>query len=221
MFVLGLVGGVASGKSVVAEQLQQLGAGVLDADRAGHEVLEQPDVRQALATRWGEGVFHAEGHVDRRALAKIVFAPTAEASQELAALEKITHPRIKTLLQARMQQLAAEGVAVVVLDAPVLFKAGWDALCDLIVFVDAPDEIRRQRAIARGWSGDEFARRESAQELLSWKRSQAHVVIDNAGTLAMTRQQVIQLWNQIRQTQGGGSPRPQNQLRDQDTIRSR
>jgi len=221
MFVLGLVGGVASGKSLVAEQLQQLGAGVLDADRAGHEVLEEPAVKQALAARWGQGVFDADGRVNRRALAEIVFAPTPQASQELAALEKITHPRIKIVLQSRMKQMAAQGTTVVVLDAPVMFKAGWDALCDQIVFVDVPEAVRRQRAATRGWSGEEFARREAAQELLSWKRSRADVVIDNSGTVADTRQQVAQLWNQLLHSQGGGTPHPQNQLRDQESIHSR
>ncbi len=196
MFVIGLIGGIASGKSLVAAEFGRLGAGVLDADRAGHQVLELPEVEQALRARWGPEVFDPQGRVQRRALARIVFAPEPDGPRELAALEQITHPRIRHLLQTQLAQQQARGVRAVVLDAPVLLKAGWRDLCHRIVFVDAPQAVRLARARERGWSEEEFHRREAAQELLSWKRSQSDAAIDNSGPVEATQAQVCQLWQQ-------------------------
>src|SRR5258708_39823979 len=92
MKILGLLGGVASGKSMVAEMFRQLGAGVLDADKAGHEVLRLPAVRAAIGGRWGKDVIGADGEVDRRALAKILFAPPPHGPPEPAAVGGHTPP---------------------------------------------------------------------------------------------------------------------------------
>jgi dephospho-CoA kinase len=99
--IVGLLGGIASGKSLAAAQLVNLGAGLLDADAAGHEVLKRDDVRQAIRLRWGDGVFDAAGHVVRPALARLVFAVTPEGRADLAYLEQITHPLIGELLRTR------------------------------------------------------------------------------------------------------------------------
>ena len=223
MIVLGIVGGVASGKSLVADELRKLGAEVLDGDRAGHAVLEQPEVREAILDRWGAAVFSSAeagrsgaanadpsnqalaadtlgagtlGPVDRKAIARIVFDPSPAGRSELEFLEQLTHPRIGTLLQSQAAALAGRGVPVAVLDAPVMIKAGWAKFCDRILFVDVPREVRRQRAMARGWSGEEFARREAAQESLEVKQSYADAVIDNSGSPAHTRQQVERFWRE-------------------------
>jgi dephospho-CoA kinase len=198
MFVIGLVGGVASGKSFVAAELERLGADVLNADRAGHEVLAQEDVKEAIRRRWGDKIFDGSEQVNRSALAQIVFAPPPDGPRELTHLEQITHPQIEILLRQQMRQRTDAGVRAVVLDAPVLFKAGWDTLCDFIVFVEAPREVRLTRAQSRGWSEEEFDRRETAQELLPWKRSRADAVIDNGGSARRTAAQVEQLWRRLK-----------------------
>ena len=195
--VVGLLGGVASGKSLVARQLQALGAGAIDGDAAGHEVLRWPEIEQLARRRWGEEIFGPDGHIRRPALAQIVFASTADGRRELEYLEQITHPNIETLLRRDASRLAAEGFSVAVLDAPVMLKAGWDRLCDRIVFVDAPDEVRRQRALLRGWSQEDFMAREAAQEPLQIKRDRADTVIDNSGTPEATRSQVERLWQTL------------------------
>jgi dephospho-CoA kinase len=213
MFVIGLVGGVASGKSFVAAELKRLGAGVLDADRAGHEVLAQEDVKEAIRRRWGAKVFDASGQVNRPALARIVFAPPPDGPRELTHLEQLTHPRIATLLRQQMRQSTDAGGRAAVLDAPVLFEAGWHTLCDVIVFVEAPREARLTRAKTRGWSEEEFARREMAQKLLSWKRSRADAVIDNGGSTERTAAQVEQLWRRLKpriDAQARGVRRPED-----------
>ena len=194
MLITGVVGGVGSGKTLVASELGKLGAGVLDGDRAGHEVLKEGEVCRAIRERWGDQVFDRMGHVERRRLAQIVFAPTPTGLTELEYLEQLTHPRILALLEGQILEMRDQGVALAVLDAPVMFKAGWDQLCDKIIFVDVPCPIRLARCRERGWTEEEFARREASQESIEWKRSRADVVIDNSGPPAATRRQVEQFW---------------------------
>lgn len=190
MKVVGLLGGVASGKSTVARLLAEAGAGVLDADRAGHEVLSLPDVRQAARSRWGESVFDADGQIDRARLAGIVFAPPPDGPLERQFLEELTHPRIGRVLLKQADELAAGACRVAVLDAPLLLEAGWDRLCNTLVFVDVPRELRLARALERGWSSPEFEARERAQIAVETKRSRADLIIENSGDLEETRRQV-------------------------------
>ncbi len=198
MRVIGVVGGVASGKSLVTKQLEELGAGVLDADWAGHKVLESPAVRRAARRRWGERVFDADGHLDRKALAAVVFGPAPDGPRELKYLEELTHPRIGKLLARRAAQLAQQGkVPALVLDAPLLLEAGWEKMCDRIVFVDAPREVRLARALARGWNEAQFAARENAQKSLDQKRMRADVIIDNSGPPEATKTHVARFWHSL------------------------
>ena len=192
--VIGVLGGIAAGKSLVAQQLARLGAGVLDADQAGHDVLRQPEVVQAVVRRWGPEVLDPDGTINRRRLAQRVF----DHAEELKHLEAITHPRIEQRLRRQAGRLVQQGAKALVLDAPLLLRAGWDRWCDLLVFVDAPESLRLQRAAARGWSPEQFRRRETAQEPLEEKRRRADVVIDNSGSPEQTREQVERLWHQWR-----------------------
>jgi dephospho-CoA kinase len=190
MQIIGITGGVASGKSMVAQQFAELGAGVLDADRAGHEALRLACVEDAARRRWGEKVFGRDGRIDRSRLARIVFAGGPEADRERAYLEQLTHPEIARLLKQQAEKLAAAGTAVAVLDAALLFEAGWDEFCDKTVFVDSPAELRVERAASRGWNKEEFTAREGAQESLDKKRARADVTIDNSGSPKRTKAQV-------------------------------
>ena len=194
MEIVGLLGGVASGKSLVAAALARLGAGVLDADRAGHEVLRLPEVIDAARKRWGEAVLGPDGQIDRRRLAAVVFSGPPQGPEERKFLEKLTHPRIGARLQEEARRLEAAGCRVAVLDAPLLLEAGWDTLCHRLVFVDAPRPIRLARALARGWSEREFAEREGVQESVDSKRKRADVVVDNSGSPEETQAQVERLW---------------------------
>jgi dephospho-CoA kinase len=197
MLTLGLVGGIASGKSVVANCFRDLGALVLDADQAGHAVLREPDVIAALKARWGDGILDGSGQVLRREVAKLVFAKGDAAEREF--LEKLTHPRI----QMRMQQELAKAQAadppprVVVLDAALLFEAGWEKLCDKVLFVDAPRDLRLERAVSRGWSAEQFAAREAAQMPVEEKRRRSDLLIRNVRTLEDIRNVVRLTWNDL------------------------
>lgn len=195
--VVGLIGGIASGKSSVAREFERLGAARFDADRAAHEVLASPEVRDLLVQRWGAAILDAAGAPDRQKIATRVFGPPPDGPRELQFLESVTHPRVGDRLVDALRQAAASGQPVVVLDVPKLVEAGMHELCDQIVFVAAPVDVRRQRALARGWSQDEFAAREAAQESLEEKRRVADLVIDNGGSPSATQAQVEQLWRQF------------------------
>jgi dephospho-CoA kinase len=194
MRIIGILGGVASGKSAVAQQFARLGAAVLDADRAGHEALRRPQIEAAARQRWGETIFSADGRIDRARLASVVFAQTPEAEQERKYLEQLTHPEIARLLRQEAEGMAAAGTPVAVLDAPLLLEAGWDDLCEKTVFVEAPREVRIGRALARGWTKEDFTAREAVQESLERKRERADAIIDNSGSPQRAQAQVEQFW---------------------------
>jgi len=195
---IGLVGGIASGKSLVAQVLRGLGASVLDADRIGHAVLaEDADVRDALRRRWGEGMLAAEGGIDRAAVAGRVFTPGGAGEADRRFLEGLLHPRIRERLVSQRDAIVATAAGpAIVVDAALLFEAGWNAICDLVVMVDAPVAVRLERARQRGWTDDEFAAREAAQWPVEEKRRRADVVLANDGSKDDLRRAVQALWDE-------------------------
>ena len=149
--VVGLVGGIGSGKSVVASMLAEMGGRVIDADAVGHATLKRPQVIATLIERFGRGILDDAGQVDRRRLAGIVF----EDPEALAALNAAMHPLMKEELAARIASLRSDPGfdGPVILDAAVLLETDWHEFCDAIVFVDAPRDQRLARvAASRGWS---------------------------------------------------------------------
>jgi len=181
--LLGVLGGIASGKSEVARLLAGPDGRVLDADRLAHAALEEPDVRAWLGTRFGPAVIAGE-RVDRAALAAAVFAEPSARRE----LEARVHPRVRAALRAAIESARAEGVPRVVLDVPLLLEHeaehGLPAQCDALVFVDADAKVRDARAVARrGWASGELERREALQLPLAAKRDRADFVIRNEGDL--------------------------------------
>jgi len=197
MKIIGLLGGVASGKSMVAEQLASCGAKVFNADEIGHEVLRQPKIEAAVRERWGNAAFGADGRIDRSRLARIVFAPPPDGPPARAYLEQLTHAEIIRIIKEQLNALAGSAVRAAVIDAPLLAEAGLDKLCDKLVFVDAPPEARLQRALARGWRKEDFAAREDAQKSLDFKRKRADLIINNSGSPEETQAQVERLWQAL------------------------
>lgn len=178
--VIGVVGGIASGKSTVARLLAGPDGVVLDADRAAHEALRSPEVVARVRERFGDEVLTGDGLPDRAALARVVFSdPDARA-----ALEGWIHPVVRERLWAALEDASRRGLPRVVLDVPLLVendeRHGLLAACDHVVFVDAPLADRDERATkTRGWAPGEVARREAAQLPLAEKRDHATHVIDN------------------------------------------
>jgi len=193
MIVIGIAGGVASGKSVVARMFAEQGGTLIDGDEYGHQVLEDEGIKSALRERWGQDVFDGEGNVLRQQVGHRVFALTDTGKEDLAFLEGLSHPMIKRKIENRLQEISAGATdRMVILDAAVMLKAGWDKLCEKIVYVDVPREMRLDRAVARGWSPVQFDRKELSQRDLTEKRRVADYVVDNSGTREQTEAQVRQ-----------------------------
>jgi dephospho-CoA kinase len=194
--IVGLLGGMGSGKSRVAAEFARHGARVISGDPIGHEGLREPSIRQQVVERWGNGVIGSDGEVDRPKVGAIVFADPAER----AALEAMLFPWIGRRVREEIEKAEKDSaVPLIVVDAAVMLEAGWNRLCDTLVFVKAPRSLRLERlAKQRGWSPEEVAARERAQMSLEEKRRRADHVLDNSGAAAEVTRQVESLlrkWN--------------------------
>lgn len=191
--VIGLTGGIGSGKSTVAASMERLGCLVLDADRIAHDVLNEPAVRDIVRSWYGQDVMTGSGHIDRSQLAARVFS----SGEELKRLEALIHPRVEAVCRERIEAADLE-VRAIVLDAPLLFEAQFDTLCDSIVFIDTPEHLRHERLMQRsGWDAREASKREAFQLGLDEKRSRSHYVLVNAGNSESLHQQVTDLLNHL------------------------
>jgi dephospho-CoA kinase len=192
--VIGLAGGVGSGKSAVAAELARAGYLVIDSDKLARQALDRPAVRAELIKWWGTRVLKGDGRVDRGAVAKIVFADPAERQR----LEALVHPLVKSGRSDLVERARAQGAPGVVIDAPLLFEAGSDAECDYVMFVEAPPEVRLDRVRrTRGWDRAELDRREKAQIPLEDKRGRSDIVVvndsDEAALARRVREALAQL----------------------------
>ncbi|MBL8861752.1 MAG: dephospho-CoA kinase [Planctomycetes bacterium] len=183
--VLGILGGIAAGKSAVGRLLAGPAGVVIDADALAREVLESAEVRAALVERFGPPIAPAGRPVDRGRLGELVFADPAAR----ATLESLTHPRVRARVRALLDEARRAGAPRIVLDVPLLLENdaqhGLVRECDVLVFVDADARAREARARAsRGWAPGEVARREAAQMPLADKRARADFVLANSGDLA-------------------------------------
>ncbi|MCA9151294.1 MAG: dephospho-CoA kinase, partial [Planctomycetales bacterium] len=138
-----------------------------------------------------------DGSLDRRAISQRVFGGVGDSAAELSFLESITHPRIGHRLSLAIDAARQQQVDVVIVDAAVMIKAGWDKQCDYIVFVDTPRELRLQRVVVRGWTENEFAAREAAQTPVEIKRQRADWIVDNSASLEETFRQVKAVWHAL------------------------
>jgi len=193
--VIGIVGGIGSGKSTVADLMGQKGCAVIDADRIGHELLKLPDVREALAETWGPGILDAQGRVDRAGLGRIAFG----SADELVKLNAIMHPRIAAEISRRIEHLRAEqGVRAIILDAAVLLEGGWDRFCDEIVLVRSPQDVRDKRVTeSRRWTSRERRQREKMQISIDTKAGSCSYEVDNSSSLAHLDKRVDELLKRI------------------------
>lgn len=199
--VIGLAGGIGSGKSSVAALLAEFGCIVLDSDQEAREALARPDVRDQLIHWWGPKVIAPDGGIDRSRIAAIVFSDPAERRR----LESLVHPLVKSSREEMIRRAAAVGAPVVVVDAPLLFEAGVDQECDVVVFVDAPLRERLERVrVARGWGPGELERREKAQWGLDAKRRLADYVVLNDSGPAELRARVAAVFQQLSATRSRG-----------------
>jgi dephospho-CoA kinase len=195
MRVIGLTGGIASGKSLVSQQLTELGAAVIDADKLGHETYRRgTDTYRAVVNAFGEDVVGADGEIDRKALGGKVFGDP-EVRQRL---EAIVWPAIRRLADERLAELRAAGTDVAVLEAAVLIEADWIPLVDEVWLVTVSPETARQRLMARnGLSAEQAEARLRAQLTNEKRRPYAQVVIENDGSLEELRRAVDEAWSKL------------------------
>jgi dephospho-CoA kinase len=206
--IIGLTGGIASGKSTVRKMLRAGGAEVLDADAVYHDLLaplsRRPSPLAKKIAAQFDGVLTPTGAIDRRGLGQRVFA-NPEARRKL---EAITHPAVAREVRRRARALSRHGVSRIVYDVPLLYEAGIDRQCVGVIVVWVPGSIQLRRLIAR----DRISRRQAqarlaAQMPLGDKRRRATWVVDNSGSLVETRRQVRELWRllapPVRSTESG------------------
>ena len=193
--VIGLTGGIASGKSTVAAELRDLGAPIVDADQLAREVVEPGTPALAEIERaFGPEVLDTDGRLDRRRMGEIVFAdPDARRT-----LNAIVHPRIAEAGQEAVAAHAAAGARIVIYEAALIVENGLHHALDGLVVVAAPEDVQIERLIAREGLDEESARaRVAAQLPLADKIAVADHVIDNSGSPARTREQVRQVWDRL------------------------
>jgi dephospho-CoA kinase len=204
--VVGLIGGIGSGKSQVATAFARHGARIIAGDQLGQAALRDPDIRARVASRWGDELLDHHGDIDRRRLAAIVFADASERK----ALEALTHPWIRRRIRADLEEARADPrVPLIVLDAAIMLEAGWNEVCDRLVYIDAPPAVRLQRVMRqRGWTEEEVTAREQAQLPLTEKVVRADHVLDNSSSLEHLHRQVddlLPLWG-LAQTAARSEP---------------
>jgi transcription termination factor Rho len=215
--IIGIAGGVGSGKTTVALMLRELGATVIDADKIASALLEESDIRDSIVAEFGKDVLDTKSKISPTNLANAAF----QSRESVERLNKIMHPPILAKIESQIPQAGKSepkseekentstrkssanrsSGTIVVIDAPLLYETGLASICDYTVFVDAERETRLARAKqSRNWDETELSRRESLQEDLDKKKSEADFIINNNSDLAETQDQVGELWATLRST---------------------
>jgi dephospho-CoA kinase len=198
MVVIGVTGGIGTGKSTVARMLGELGATVIDADQLAHEAMEPKRLAwRRIVQAYGDAVLNEDETISRKRLGALVFRDPQARRQ----LEAIVHPPVIRRIRQQLARLKRNRrVRVVALDVPLLVETGNQALVDAVVVVTAPPPVQRSRLIARGLSEGDVSAMTTAQWDLSAKVALADYVVDNSDGLEQTRRQVKQLWKQLAGT---------------------
>ena len=184
--IIGIIGGIGSGKSTVAAEFGKLGCKVIDADRIAHELLEKKSVKEKILEYFGPKILKQKGKIDRSKLAEIAFAD----AEKIAFLNRVIHPLVlektKKLIEKYKNQ---KKVKAIVLDMPLLVEAGWEKRCDKLIFVDCRQKIRAKRAEKMGFNKKQLKIRENFQISLDKKAKLTdNIVENNSGFSTLVRQ---------------------------------
>lgn len=200
MHIIGLTGGIGTGKSTVAEFLAEQGATIVNADLVGHEVyLPGRPAYHEIVDEFGKEVVADDGTIDRKQLGTIVFSDP----KNLARLNAITHPRMKGMMREKLQEIARGGAEIAVLEAALLFEAKWDDLADEIWVTVTPPEIVAERVAARSNLTIESVMERIRSQMTNEQRTErADVVIDTSGDMDSTREQAQEQWEKLRRRLG-------------------
>ena len=192
MRVIGLTGGIGTGKTVVSQILRELGAEVIEADRVGHEAYQPgTEAWQAVVREFGQDVLQPSGEIDRKRLGAVVFGDP----KALERLNAIMHPRIYRMVEERLAKLRVHGVRAAVVEAAILIEAGWTPLVDEVWVVTAEEEEVIRRLQGRTALSEEQVRSRMRSQMSSAERvAHADVVIENKRDLADLRDQIESVW---------------------------
>jgi dephospho-CoA kinase len=201
MLLVGLTGNIGSGKSTVAQMLSERGATIIDADVLARRAVELGTTAYAkIVARWGSSILAPDGHLDRAALRRVVFADHAQ----LEELNQIVHPEVERLRARLIEQAKRRGDRVVVCDIPLLFERHMTDRFDRIVLVDANRVIRLERLVTeRGLRETEAMDMIAAQMPAELKRARADFIIENDGTFAQLERRVHDVWTALLQEEAG------------------
>ncbi|MFC2063347.1 dephospho-CoA kinase [Chloroflexota bacterium] len=196
MKIIGLTGGIGSGKSTVSRFLEELGATTIDSDKLGHEALNtDAGLKREVAAAFGQEVVNPDGSIDRGQLGKVVFGNR----QLLTRLNELTHPRIHAMIKARLEEYRRQGVAVAVVEAPLLIEAGWTPLVDEVWVTVAPQATVLERLKGKpGLSREEALARIRAQLSAGERTKHADRVIDTDLSLNELKVKVAELWRSLQ-----------------------
>lgn len=195
MLLVGLTGNIGSGKSTVAQMLSERGATIIDADVLARRAVEAGTPAFAkIVSRWGSSILAPDGHLDRAALRRVVFADHAQ----LEELNQIVHPEVERLRARLIDQAKRRGDRVVVCDIPLLFERHMTDRFDRIVLVDSHRAIRLERLVKeRGLRETEAMEMIAAQMPAELKRARADFIIENDGTFAQLERRVNEVWTSL------------------------
>jgi len=196
MKVIGLTGGISSGKSTVSQFLAELGAVIIDADKIGHEVLKpDSEVWREVVAAFGRQIITANGKINREKLGEIVFSN----SEARARLNQIMHPRIYDMVKTRLEEYRRQGAGIVVLEAPLLLEAGWTSLVDEVWVTTASEATMLKRLRERtGLSEKESLARIRSQLPTEERVKHADAVIDTDCSLGELKVKVKELWQELQ-----------------------
>ena len=193
--IIGILGGVASGKSTVAAEFAKLGCKIIDADRIAHELLKRKDVKEKVVSVFGESILDSAGKIDRRKLADILFGDGGK----LASINKMLHPLVLARAEQLIEQYKQENrVKAIVLDMPLLVEVGWAERCDKLIFVDCRRELRVDRAKKIGiMTENQLKIRENFQISLDRKATITDNTVNNNSDLSGLAKQVADIFSHI------------------------
>lgn len=196
MIVLGLTGGIASGKSSISTMLEEMGFPIIDADVIARKVVEKGSTAlERIKDEFGEGVLNDDGTLNRKALGKLVFG----SSEKLELLNSITHPAIIEEIRKNIDALSAKGEKMCVLDAPLLIESGIYSMADLVLLVYVDEKTQLYRLMNRDSIPEELALKKiSSQMDFEEKKKYADFIINNSGRLECTRAQLENIIATIR-----------------------
>jgi dephospho-CoA kinase len=189
--IIGILGGIGSGKTAVASEFGRLGCRVIDADRIAHEALDRKDIKQIIVRLCGEAILDPSGRIDRKKLSYIVFAD----ADKLASLNKIIHPFVLKRAEQLIERYSRQSrVKAIVLDMPLLVEVGWAKRCSGLIFVDCQRPLRLDRAKKMGFDENQIKMRENFQISLDSKADIADNIIDNNSDFRALARQVTDIF---------------------------